>query len=74
MIPKTLIASALTNYVPFLCSKPTSIVQTMILKKTVKRAEQNKEGFAEEQEGGSRKNFRVVELALNKVLTYNQLQ
>jgi hypothetical protein len=42
-------------------------------KKTAKRAEQNKEGFAEEQ-GGSRKNFRAVELALNKVLTYNQLR
>jgi hypothetical protein len=42
-------------------------------KKTAKRAEQNKEGFAEEQ-GGSHKNFRAVELALNKVLTYDQLR
>jgi hypothetical protein len=40
--------------------------------KTAKRAKQNKEAFTKEP-GGSRKHFRVVELALNKVLTYNQL-
>jgi hypothetical protein len=42
-------------------------------RKTARRAEENYNGFAEEQ-GGSRNNFRAVELALNKVLTYDHLR
>jgi hypothetical protein len=42
------------------------------LKKNSQASRAELEGFAEEQ-GGSRKNFRAVELALNMVMMYDQL-
>jgi hypothetical protein len=65
-----LIASALTiTYHRSIREADFNFTNKAIGKKTAEWAKQNKEGFAEEQ-GGSRKNFRAVEVALNKVLTY----